>query len=63
MQIDFQPWLPWPTGLYLVPATSAPSERVFSAAGDVVDKLRAALTAENVDGLVFLHKYAELLWR
>ena len=44
-----------------VPATSAPSERVFSAAGNVVDKLRAALTAENVDALVFLHKNAEVL--
>ena len=44
-----------------VPATSAPSDRVLSAAGNGVEKLLAALTAENVDALVFLHKNAELL--
>ena len=44
-----------------IPATSTPSERVFSTSGIVVDKLRAALTAENVDTLTFLHKNAKSL--
>ena len=37
-----------------VPATSAPSERVFSAAANIVDKKRFRLKPENVDLLVFL---------
>ena len=39
-----------------VPATSVPSERVFSAAGHIVNKLRASLSAENVDALIFLQQ-------
>jgi len=39
-----------------IPATSTPSERVFSVAGIVVDKRRAALTPEMIDALVFLNK-------
>jgi hypothetical protein len=37
-----------------IPATSAPSERVFSAAANIVDKKRVRLKPENVDLLVFL---------
>ncbi len=44
-----------------IPATSTPSERVFSVAGIVVDKRRCALTAEMIDALVFLHKNRSLL--
>lgn len=44
-----------------VPATSTPSERIFSSSGLVVEKLRAALSAENVDALVFLHKNAKAI--
>ncbi|KAF3840379.1 hypothetical protein F7725_019096 [Dissostichus mawsoni] len=38
------------------PATSTPSERLFSAAGTIVSKKRASLTKEHVDMLTFLHK-------
>ena len=44
-----------------IPATSTPSERVFSAAGIVVDRKRCPLTPEMVDALVFLHKNSYLL--
>jgi len=37
-----------------IPATYAPSERVFSSAANIVDKKRVRLKPENVDLLVFL---------
>ena len=43
-----------------IPATSTPSERVFSVAGIVVDKRRCALTVEMINALVFLHKNSSL---
>ncbi|XP_034052383.1 zinc finger BED domain-containing protein 1-like [Gymnodraco acuticeps] len=39
-----------------VSATSVPSERVFSTAGDIVSASRSALSASNVDKLIFLKK-------
>ena len=39
-----------------VPASSVPSERVFSLCGCIVNKKRASLAPENVDMLVFLNK-------
>ncbi|CAM4651471.1 unnamed protein product [Leuciscus chuanchicus] len=41
------------------PATSTPSERLFSAAGSIVNKKRVSLTKEHVDMLTFLHSNSE----
>jgi len=38
------------------PATSAQSERQFSAAGRLISKLRARLDGNRVDTLIFLYK-------
>ncbi len=37
------------------PATSAPSERLFSAAGHTISKDRAAMNPEVAEALIFLH--------
>lgn len=37
-----------------IPATSVPSERVFSAAGEIVCAQRASLSGDNIDMLIFL---------
>lgn len=42
--------------LLCIPSTSVPSERVFSAAGDIVSSQRANLKAKTVDMLIFLKK-------
>ena len=39
-----------------VPATSVPSERIFSTAGDIVNAQRSQLLPDNVDMLIFLKK-------
>ncbi|KAK3924635.1 Transposable element Hobo transposase [Frankliniella fusca] len=39
------------------PATSAPSERVFSAAGFLIQERRTRLAADMVDKTIFLHAY------
>ena len=41
-------------------ATSIPSERLFSVAGNIVGGKRAALLPANVEKLVFLHENAFL---
>lgn len=40
--------------LLCVPATSTPSEHIFSKAGYIVNKTRSSLLPENVDKLIFL---------
>jgi hypothetical protein len=44
-----------------IPATSTSSERVFSTAGNICTKLRAALAPKNVDMLIFLAKNREII--
>ena len=39
-----------------IPATSVPSERIFSAAGLLVNKLRTRLSCDLVDNIIFLNK-------
>ena len=43
-----------------ITATSTPAERVFSVAGLIVSRLRASLSPEHVDMLVFLNKNMDL---
>lgn len=43
-----------------IPATSTPSERLFSTAGYIVNKRRAKLKPENVEMLTFLQKNIEV---
>ena len=38
-----------------VPATSTPSERVFSVAGNLITKQRSMLSPENADRMIFLN--------
>ena len=44
-----------------IPATSTPSERLFSAVGNIASKKRASLSQEHVDMLTFLHCNAKFL--
>ena len=39
-----------------IPATSVPAERVFSAAGIIVNKVRCSQQHNNADALIFLQK-------
>jgi len=42
-----------------IPATSAPSERVFSQAAKIISKKRSRLTPENASTLIFLKENDE----
>lgn len=44
-----------------IPATSAPSERNFSAAGQIVNKLRTKLNPKNVEDLLVLRSNLDLM--
>lgn len=54
---------PWISALSLryfcVPASSVPSERIFSLAGNIISQERVRLDPEKADMLIFLHKNAD----
>ena len=52
------PLFPVATKILCVPATSVPSEELFSAAGDLIRDARSRLSPNNVDMLLFLYKNA-----
>ena len=39
-----------------IPATSVPSERVFSVAGNIINEKRFRLKPDNIDKLIFLYE-------
>jgi hypothetical protein len=42
--------------LLAIPATSVPSERLFSTAGNLINAKRGCLSSDNVDTILFLNK-------
>ena len=50
-------------GVLAVPATSAPSERIFSIAGLVVQAKRSSFVPENVSKILFMHSNGHLIVR
>ena len=46
-----------------IPASSVPSERGFSLAGQIVSKKRARMHSANVDMFIFLNKNMERYWK
>jgi hypothetical protein len=45
------------TASFCTPATSTPSERNFSTAGQCTDSKKSQITPENFDKMVFMHNY------
>jgi len=46
---------------FCVPATSVPSERIFSKAGQIVSARRSSLKPSTVNSLIFLNQNAWLI--
>lgn len=51
---DFKPLQRCATKYLCVPATSVPSERIFSKAGQIVSDKRSRIKPKNVDMLLFI---------
>ena len=43
--------------IFCIPASSAVSERTFSAAKSLISEKRTRLTSKNIDNIMFLHNY------
>jgi hypothetical protein len=43
---------------FCIPATSVPSEAIFSAAGDLINENRSRLNPRHVDKILFLNRNA-----
>lgn len=54
----FRPLIPVIKKFFSVPATSAPSEQLFSKAGELISARRCALSSDTVDMMLFLNKNA-----
>lgn len=52
------PLLPVIQKFFCIPATSVPSEQLFSKAGELISARRSPLSAANVDMILFLNKNA-----
>jgi hypothetical protein len=46
-----------------IPASSVPSERIFSIAGQIVSKKRSRMHPSNVDMFIFLNKNMDRYWK
>lgn len=59
-QLDgtLRPLIPVNQKFVCVPATSCPSEQLFSKAGELISARRSALSSDVVDMLLFLNKNA-----
>ena len=42
--------------MFSVVATSVPSDRLFSCAGNIISERRSCFLPENADKLIFLHE-------
>ena len=59
-ELDFPSLSQLSRKILCIPATSAPSERVFSRAGLTITKLRASLSNDHANALIFLHDTWEI---
>ena len=45
-----------------VPASSVPAERVFSLAGNLVNKKRARMSPDTIDTMIFMNRNMKAFW-
>ena len=49
-------YIPMAKKILCIPATSVPSERVFSVAGNIINEKHSRLKPDNVNKLIFLYE-------